>query len=279
MKQNRSWERWITRGESVAAYGLFLEYCQLGAERGLTKLPELAAKTGRKLNTLRYCYTKFHWVRRSRAYEEHLIKVEQKAIENTIKTDGVVWAKRELEYRHTANSLADDLIAKAREMLAAPLYLTKIEKIQIVEIDGEQVEIPTTVTMKPARWTFGTIKLLVEVADQIKRLSLNIPTSRSEVNININEMSAEERVKLARAKAAEWMANNLEDALNRVMNGNPNQDREKARTQLLDAVFEQFAKDFHLADGSLLEPYNTVTSLPLELESGDDFPLESSEVQ
>lgn len=255
---------------------MFLEYCQLGAERK----PELvAAKTGRKLNTVKYCYSKFQWIRRSRAYEEHLIKVEQKAIENTIKTDGVVFAKRELEYRHTANDLADRLIAKASEMLDSPLYTEKVEKtVQAFDAEGQPIEIPVQITIKPSKWNFGTVKQFAEVADQIKRLALNMPTSISEANININEMSAEDRVKLARAKAAEWMADNLENALNRVMQGNPNQDREHARRQLLDAVFEQFAIDFHLADGSLLEPYQVTTALPLELEDGGDFPLDTQEV-
>lgn len=214
-KQKQVWERRIDLGESMAAFNLFLAYAELGAIRSTSLLCEELAKTDRprSLGLLRNLQGRFKWITRAKAYDEHLIKVQFKAIEQHTKDDAIIFAQYVREYRHTSYQIADELLDKARQMLASPLYETTVDKLEQIEVNGETVEVATYVTMKPVRWNFNQAAVMVELSDKIRRLSLEVPTERKLYNFDFSENEAEKRLLTAQGIFQKLIADNLSQAL------------------------------------------------------------------
>ena len=100
-KHLKKWDR--QSGEGSNAYELALIYFSLGASRSPELVAEECVKEGksRSLGLINNLRTKFKWISRARAYDEHILKVQWKAIENSTKEKGVVWAERIEQYRDT----------------------------------------------------------------------------------------------------------------------------------------------------------------------------------
>lgn len=261
VKKPKAWERQVQLGESQKAHELFLEYHALGLDRSV---PKLAEKTGKPAESLSALSFKFKWVPRAIKYDQYLIEIRQRAIENQTKTEAILWAEREAQYRHEAYSFSEKLWARAQEMLDSPLYEEKVEKKQKVEVGGEVVEVNTVVIRKPVRWNMKTALETAELSDKMRRLSLGVPTSRSEINLNVNQDSIDERLEKARAAMNMWIQTRLEAAIDRLVNFNPEMSREDAKQQLLSELPIWFAADYKLPSPTML------------LTEGDDEP-EASE--
>lgn len=248
VKKQRLWERWATKGETVETYDLFLAYFSLGSGRSLTAL---AAKVDLALNYIQSLATPFQWSRRAKAYDSYLRNLQLAALEKQVKSEGALWVQRESEYRHESYHFARELQAKAKEMLASPLYTTEKEEYQDVIVGDQVVQVKTLTIIKPVRWSFKDLSSFADVSDKLMRLSLGVPTSRSAVDVNVSA-SLPERITTARAAMALWIERDLNSIIERILNDDPSQDASEIRNQLLAQAPEWFAKDYAVPDPAML---------------------------
>ncbi|MCI0728859.1 MAG: hypothetical protein L0332_19385 [Chloroflexi bacterium] len=79
--------------------------------------------------------------------------------------------QRREEWQERARKLAQEMVTKVEGMLGHPL------EIEVIEEDDEGRPIKLAV---PAKWTFDTVPRLALAADKIARLSLEMPTEKTE---------------------------------------------------------------------------------------------------
>ena len=78
------------------------------------------------------------------------------------------------EHEERALALASQVMDKVEEMLAFPVALESTE----VDADGNTVKV-----IRPARWSFRDVAILLEKADALIRLALGAETSRTAVKV------------------------------------------------------------------------------------------------
>lgn len=272
VKKKQKWDRQISLGEGPKAYALFCEWLSLAEDRSC---PAVAEKTGRKLNTVKMLCNKFKWVPRGKEYFLHLHNLEQKAIENKVKSESVIWIEREYLHRHESYDFAKKLQAKAQQMLDSPLYVETVAAFTEVTLEGGQkVQIPTTTIIKPVRWSFKDMKAIAELSDQMTRLSLGVPTSRMAVEVSPAQ-TLEERVVQAQSAMKFYIDNKLERAVMLIHEKNPEKDPDEIRQEILNNLHLWCAEDYRIPDPQLL-----TTSIPEPQPLGltlDDEPQELGE--
>jgi hypothetical protein len=96
--------------ESDKAFAAFRVYLSLGPERSLAKT---AAKLGRSKVLMERWSSKFDWLGRVAAYNEHMALVEREAAEALLRVKGVDWVKRQEDVREEAWTKGERLIALA----------------------------------------------------------------------------------------------------------------------------------------------------------------------
>jgi tRNA nucleotidyltransferase/poly(A) polymerase len=119
---------WMERlaGESPRAYQLFRLYCELGAERSLTRVQQAyAQQTGRavSLNTLKKWSRRFLWAERARAYDQ------------------LVQFQRERERQQIREAMMEEVLTVLQSLTAhlrqavahLPAQLTASEFVRLVE--------------------------------------------------------------------------------------------------------------------------------------------------
>lgn len=107
-------------------------------------------------------YTQFYkwrWRQRAEAWDAWRRQMEEQR-----------WERRRRKVREEEWKLADDLIAKAKQMLAMPIVRTVRETSE----DGQQV----TTIVEPARWRQADVARFVELADKLRRLAAEMETER-----------------------------------------------------------------------------------------------------
>ncbi len=264
-KQKHIWDRWIEKGEGPKSYDLFLQFLELGSARDFSLVIE---KTSRKQTVIYMLSSKFQWRKRAQAYDTHLLNVQRKAIEATVKTEAIIWGQREVEHRHRAYDFALKLFEKAQQMLATPLYEEIIDTFKSITVNGETIEVPTKIIVKPVRWNFKTMADIGELSDKLMRLALGVPTSRSALEVNVNNDDPEERLIKAKETMKVWRETRLEGAVQQVLLKDPSQDPELVRAQLLAAAPTWFGHDFKVDPVLLLnEEVEDNTPPPLQLEA------------
>jgi hypothetical protein len=100
------------RKESDKAFAAFSMYLSLGPARSLAKT---AAKLARSKVLMERWSSKFDWLGRVAAYNEHMALVEREAAEAAKRESGVDLAKMEGRVKQRAWREAEDLIALAEE--------------------------------------------------------------------------------------------------------------------------------------------------------------------
>lgn len=251
----QKWERQI--GEGARAYDVFLIYASLGAKRSAGAVADECAIQGHplKVATISKLSCRFFWPNRAKAYDEHLLKIQWRAIENTVKDKAIVWAERNEEYREAGMSISHALLSKAMEMLQAPLYETQYDDTEEVDINGTIVVVPVKVTKKPVRWNYAQAVALTDLADKIKRLTLEQPTSRNVFDFNFTEGDPEQNLSKAR-QVFDHLLKGVDDWLKR--------DPSITREQVVQTYREEVANNFKVAPEMLIiEP--ELEPLPLEM--------------
>ncbi len=270
-KDYQPWHRFISKGESQPAHDLFLVYCSFGAERSSNKV---AAETGRSEKLCRVLCNRFHWVRRSRAYDKHLRDIREKAIENLNAQEALIFKERETQYREECYQLSQRLLNKVQQMLDFALYASKVETTQKVKVGEEEIEVPLTIINVPVKWTAKDISSFSEVQDKLHRMAFGVPTSRVAVSVQPN-LTLEERIEQARAKMDFYVQHRLEKAVQRIWEKDTSKDPREIRQEIMDELPVWMAQDFAIPDPLLLTA-GELEPKPLSLD--DEEPIEAGGV-
>ncbi len=107
-------------GEPAKAYALAQRYFASGTERSLRKLA-LDVRMHYSYATLKKYSSLYGWVRRAKAYDQHMFKmrekVQQRAGQDMAQEDAQRWARRFAQTRELQWDIAQQLLQKAREVL------------------------------------------------------------------------------------------------------------------------------------------------------------------
>jgi hypothetical protein len=262
-KPNKIWDRWSNSQEGPVAYQLLLEYLEMGRDRSFKAVAE---RTNRPAKLIGKLATKFQWTRRADDYDEHLIKIQKKAMEQTAIKEAVLYAERRSIYRNKEYTLAEKLLQKAMEMLSFPLVET-VENELVME-DGQLVS--RSVTVKPVRWSLRDASALADTASKIMRLSLEMETSRETITVNLAE---DPEARLAKAKAALGkMRQDIDRLVVELMASAPDQDPEEVRLQVLERLPTWVSEDWAVPREKLIEDDDDLPSLGmLDTEPTNDY--------
>src|SRR5262249_50100327 len=107
------------------------------------------------------------------AYDEDLAAQELAEIEAR-------WSARREQVREEAWSVAQRLLARAKELLDHPTTETSTETVTKQDADGRAVEYHVTI-VRPARWDHSSIVKLAESYNKIARLAVGMDTAQQRV--------------------------------------------------------------------------------------------------
>ena len=195
--KNEPWDQ--LEDESALAFGLFRLYLELGTDRSREKVIETSGRHAKLIHKVAH---KFRWTKRARAYDRFLTKTEEDAVKKTLTKKATNWALKRSEFRDTEFSLAEQLIAKAKEILAMPLTrVTTTEHAGKNIIDFETGEryntkIVTTV-VEPIKFSLRDAPVMIETASKLARLSAGMETERKLFGFDITT-DKNEMIQLAR---------------------------------------------------------------------------------
>jgi len=170
----------LCEGESLAANQALNDYALLGPARSLTNLHQTYTEPAppgsqprsvpsAQLRTLKGWSSADSWQERVARYDALVHERERAEYERR-------WAKRREAEREDTWQLAQDLRAKAKEMLKFPLVDVEQVTAQRRGPNGMQ-QVDMTV-IKAARWALRDIASLGETAAKLARLSADMPTDR-----------------------------------------------------------------------------------------------------
>lgn len=174
----RPWEQQDNEGS--AAFGLFRIFLELGPDRSVE---DVAEQTGRMIKVVKRLYYKFKWLPRSRQYDNYLARAELDAAKRKLERDAVKWVKRFSELREIEWDLGQQLVAKARKMMAFPLAQERVietagPKIRDFET-GELVATKNiTIIVEPAKFTLKDAQAYADTASKLMRMASGRETER-----------------------------------------------------------------------------------------------------
>lgn len=259
-KKKQPWHR--QPGEGFAAHELLMIYISLGGERSV---PKVAEASGRVIDTCQQLSFKFHWTSRAKAYDDWMMDIQEKAVEEALTKDAITYAQRRSRFRELEATLAQDLIDVGLQMVKAPLYETIVAKTEMVKTiahpEGEPIAV--TIINTPAKWTKRDGVAYLKVASEIMRLSLEMETSRVGGAVNMDDPKI--RLEMARA-SLDKLRTNVDKLVDEEMAANPQLDRGIVTLRILEKLPEWVSNDWKLP----------ADMLPLLLESAtpeDVLPL------
>lgn len=159
-QQHTSWPAdhpWFQQPtESDRAYRAFTIYLHLGPQ---ARSQRAAAKIfGCSARNLGDWSKRHNWLKRCAAYDTHMEKIREQAIEAQVIADGVRWARAYAEHRQQKLALGNALLDKVKQMLQFPLSRRETKEGP----DGK-----TIVHIHPARWDFGSAARMALSADAL----------------------------------------------------------------------------------------------------------------
>ena len=165
-KTKKTWLR--KEDESVEAHEAALVYFRLGPNRSI---PIAAQLCGKSESLLEKWSAKHKWKTRSREYDSHIAEVEQAGIDDQVRKTAALAQKREQAFTDAQLNMAEELMQRAKEMLAAPLFRKKTTK---EERDDRGNLVAAHYTIEPVRFTASTPSALARTAaDLFERATEN----------------------------------------------------------------------------------------------------------
>jgi len=164
-------------GEGAEAFAAFCLFRDMGPKRSMNgafglhlKAHGTAIESPRAPGTWRKWAKKYAWEARARAHDVENYQGIKKAREEGVKEAAVdderQWQERRRQLREAEFQIAEQLLAKAKQMLAFPLVKKKTEE------DGK------TIIFEPAKWHFGHISQMTDIASKLSRLAAEMDTER-----------------------------------------------------------------------------------------------------
>jgi hypothetical protein len=139
----RAYER--LPAESPQAFEAYKVYRDMGPGRSRKLVGE---RLGKDVSLMSRWQGRHSWVERARERDEYIDSIKQQAIDEYAREQAVTMAAREQEIQTT---LLDARLASAKK-------LTQMLQFPLVETQTEDEG--RTIIVKPARWTFNTIRTL-----------------------------------------------------------------------------------------------------------------------
>lgn len=197
-----AWER--QPGEGREAFAAFKVYRELAPRDRSIDAAFNAANGHRKRikkasGTWRRWSVEHDWVARADAWDSHLREVELSAQEEAIAKEAAVWAERQRQQREDEWEARRRVLDKVYQMLQMPV----VEQ-QVTSPDGRSV------TVKPARWHFGTVAQLLDVVAKLGRLAAEMDTHQQKADVRLERDYQHALVKLERKLPPEVFAQVLE---------------------------------------------------------------------
>jgi hypothetical protein len=187
MSEDKTRHPWLKRPEeSTEAYQAFTIYLLLPmSSRSLDeaytvfKAYQGGIKEDKRANgQWRKNSVAYQWVERAKAYDEHLLT--QMVIRN--QESAILEAQAKVKARKAQaeieQALAQKYLKQLEFMLSWPIEEKEVTQ---TDKDGRAVR----VTLKPVKWTFGNLAQGLEAWSKLSRLSQDLPTDKTEVDINL----------------------------------------------------------------------------------------------
>lgn len=179
------WEK--QPGESHQAFAAFRIFRDLGSQRSMDaayqRRERSSGVTGGKVTGRWHTWrAQWRWNDRVDAWDRHIDAETRAAAEARARADGERLAEQRSAQRAAELELGDLLLARARQMLTLPV----IE--QEVESTDPETGRPLHITLKAApKWSFRDAGRFIDIATQLRRLALDMETSRTTVNVDIED--------------------------------------------------------------------------------------------
>lgn len=163
-------------GESSKANAALNDYAMLGSDRSLAKLVALYARPSSYVRQLQRWSADFSWSERVAVWDEF-------QRERARQDAAGAWQERRRLQRESEYNQAQELLAKAKAMLAFPLQT--VTKQTNVKRSGPNTIIEEHTTITPARWSFRDAAVMLDLASKLARLSLDLETERGVLDVNV----------------------------------------------------------------------------------------------
>lgn len=157
-----AWER--TKGEPGRAYSAAWEYFKMGSARSHSAV---AARLGKRVSQMQRWSTRWNWVIRAAAYDDHLVSLEQQAIAKLATEQAEKWKRRFEEHHEKKYLRGEKMEAKAEQMLGFPLATVTNE-------NGKT-------TVHPARWRLKDAAVIAAAGSRMKEEALQETVGTSDV--------------------------------------------------------------------------------------------------
>lgn len=138
---------------------------------------------------------RYDWVNRACAWDKHLRDKELAAQEEAIAKDAELWAERQRQQREDEWTARTRLLEKINQMLQLPV----VDQV-ITDPQGR------TITVKAARWHFGTVAQLLDLVAKLGRLSTEMDTAQQKADVRVERDLQNALVKLERELPSEVFA-------------------------------------------------------------------------
>lgn len=157
--------------ETLKAFLAFKLWCEMGAERSLSKA---AGQLKKSVPVLARWSLKHRWSERALEWDTENEQIYRDAERKEREKEAAKWAKRRVEMaRHDWDS-AEKLQKIAEEMCKAPLFETTVN-----DADGRQI------TIMPVRWSLGDLPKILQLISDLKRRACEMPKEITEQKVTV----------------------------------------------------------------------------------------------
>jgi hypothetical protein len=181
-------------GEGPIAWDLFWQYLDMERRSYQT----LANQTGRSLGLISRVAARHNWRARVKAFDTHMIKVRQRAMERAEADEAVKQALRVKRYKEDAYQIGMRLKDRILEMIDHPLFEDEVLELTPMNVDGQSKMVVTRINRVPVKWSQRDIPYFIENLNKLMATCLELETSRVTLNVNNNLSDPEQRRALAR---------------------------------------------------------------------------------
>jgi hypothetical protein len=148
--------------EFARAHQAAREYFKMGANRSQAAV---ARTLGKEVSQMQRWSTRWEWGSRAKAYDDHLARLEQKAIEKQAIESAAKWSRRAEEHREKKYLRGEKLENKGDQMLAFPLAA--------ITTDGGKT------TVQPARWKISDAPAFIAAGSKMKEEAMQEAVGKS----------------------------------------------------------------------------------------------------
>lgn len=183
----RIWER--QPKESPEAYEAWQVYIAVksGNSGGIR---EVARRLGKSGTLISKWSVRWNWLERYRAYENNELLTLEAEKQRALRKETEKWAERRVGIRERGFELGEALIVRAKNLLALPVFETKVEKT----VTAESGEVIDTVTVLNFQQHPRDARLMAETGVKLLRLSADMSTENLgvPVDVDLESMSDED---------------------------------------------------------------------------------------